>query len=658
MIPMLTTAALAGICGVQEARVPSALAWAPNLLIGAEVSGNLEGYAKGLRGEADHVIYNTSAQAFLKPSQHHEYGVGFGEDLGVASEDDPAWWMAEWAEPVEVNTVVLSGVYPNQPQPETAWKVEVRREGEWETLDGGVGGWYNTGRWVWGGPEQQTLRIDALRVSVFSKDDQTPLKSIHFRGEEGVSWIVALVPPVDVRMRLPAGRLRVGQAARFSVEHLAGAVQQFTWDLGDGTTAGRPVVEHTYREPGEYQVSLTFRSGKHEGTLRGALRVEAPIDAMVEPLTGPVMAGESVQFAGGVSAGKAKRLAWDFGDGKTARGSKPKHTFERPGIYKVALTATDGKYTDECMAIVRVHTEETLRIPQVHLDTDQKNEQDDQHYLGYGVFSELDVLGVNSIHHGGGQEQVNYDEIIYVLELARQSGLPEERQPFVFRGADERLPVPGSKDWRDAAYEPTEASEAILASARGASPENPVWVVPVGPGTNTATAILQARDEGLDLHGRLRVMWLGGSNDAVTGEFNGNNDPWSIYAVAQSGLDVWIVPAPVGARVAIDKRTEADWYADHALGQYLLRIVPARNKPLFDPSCLSAIISERLDLGWVKEWDDVTVGGVDDGYMWMPSKAETTVKVIREIDQLAMKQDIFDSMKGRPRRLHSRGSGL
>ena len=658
MIPMLTTAALAGICGAQEARVPSALAWVPNLLVDAEVSASLEGYAKGLRGEADHMIYDTSARAFLKPSQHHEYGVGFGEDLGVVSEEDPAWWMAEWAEPVEVNTVVLSGVYPNQPQPETAWKVEVRREGEWETLESGVGGWYNTGRWLWGGPEQETLRIDGLRVSVFSKDDQTPLRSIHFRGEEGVSWIVALVPPVDVRMRLPAGRVKAGEKARFSAELLAGRVDGWGWDFGDGGTAAEPEVEHAYREPGTYQVSLSFTAGEYEGALTGAVRVAVPFDANIEPLTGPVMVGEAVQLQGGVSVGKAKRLAWDFGDGKTASGKKPKHTFGKPGIYKVTLTATDDKYTDECMAIIRAHTDETLQIPQVHLDTDQNNEQDDQHYLGYGVFSELDILGVNSIHHGGGQEQVNYDEIIHVLDLARQSGLPEQRQPFVFRGADERLPVPESKDWRDTAYEVTEASEAILASVRGASPEHPVWVVPVGPGTNTATAILQARDEGLDLHGRLRVMWLGGSNDAVTGEFNGNNDPWSMYVVGQSGIETWIMPAPVGARVAIDKRTEADWYADHALGRYLLGIVPARNKPLFDPSCLSAIISQRLDLDWVREWDDVTVGGPDAGYRWLPSEAETTVKVIREIDQLAMKQDIFDSMKGRPRRLRSRTLGL
>ncbi|HJN18820.1 MAG TPA: nucleoside hydrolase, partial [Armatimonadota bacterium] len=282
-----------------------------------------------------------------------------------------------------------------------------------------------------------------------------------------------------------------------------------------------------------------------------------------------------------------------------------------------------------------------------HLDTDQKNEQDDQHYLGYGVFSELDILGVNSIHHGGGQEQVNYDEIIHVLELSRQSGLPDSRQPDVYRGADERLVVPASKVWSDTEYEPTEASEAILAAARGASPANPVWVVPVGPGTNTAAAILQARDEGLDLQDRMRVMWLGGSSDAITHEFNGNNDPWSMHIVASSGIETWIMPAPVGARVAIDKRTQADWYADHALGQYLLRIVPARNKPLFDPSCLSAIISEHLGLDWVKEFEHVTVGGPDEDYRWSATDEATNVKVIREIDQEAMKRDIFDTMKGK-----------
>ena len=381
------------------------------------------------------------------------------------------------------------------------------------------------------------------------------------------------------------------------------------------------------------------------------LMVNPPIEARITPLMRPVMAGQPVEFAGDASVGKISRYSWDFGDGDTASGPKARHSFAKPGIYKVTLTVSDGQYTDPCLAIVRAHTAETLHIPQVVLDTDQKNEVDDQHYTAYAVFGELDVLGENSVHHGGGQEEINYREILHMLDLAKQSGAPAHRIPFVFRGADQPLAVPASRDWRDTRSVTTEASEAILAAARGASPSNPVWAVPVGPGTNVACAVLQARIEGLDLKDRLRVMWLGGSDHAITGEFNGNNDPWGTYVVTQSGLQMWIMPAPVGGRLRMDKRTESDLYPENPLGQYLREITPARSKSLFDPTCLAAIISERLGLGWVKEFEPVTVAGPDGGYRWTKTDDPTTVRVIRQIDQDAMKADVFGTMKGKPTRL-------
>ena len=88
----------------------------------AKVSGNLPAFRKGLRGTPDDVIYDLDGHAFLKPSQWHEYGVGFGQDIGVVSEDHAASWVAEWDNPVEANYIALSGAYPNQPQPRTGWK--------------------------------------------------------------------------------------------------------------------------------------------------------------------------------------------------------------------------------------------------------------------------------------------------------------------------------------------------------------------------------------------------------------------------------------------------------------------------------------------------------------------------------------------------------
>jgi len=647
--------ALTGISVVPAgtaAETPRFPASTHNLLVEAEVSGNLESFGKGLRGRPDHMIYDTRKGRFLGNSQYHEYGVGFQQDLGIIPEEKPAFWMARWKSPIQANLISLSGVYPNQPQPDTCWKIELHARGKWTTHARGKGGWYDRGRYIWGGAGRKPEEFDALRISVFSKDGKTPIRSIHFRGEKEISWIVASVPPIDARIRISPRRVRAGAEVRLAGEGLAGDITSWAWDFGDGSVGQGQEVEHAYRKPGEYEIRLVFSDGQHRASVRGEITVVPPVEARITPLTAPVLAGKAVTFSGEGSVGAITGWTWDFGDGKTDSGPSTNHTFTDPGIYRVKLTVSGGTYTDDGLALVRVHTEKTLNIPQVFLDTDQKNEVDDQHYLAYAVFSELDVLGVNSIHHGGGQEPINYGEIINILNLSRESGLPESRRPLVFRGANERLAVPESLRWEETEPLITGASEAILAAARGASPSNPLWVVPVGPGTNTASAILQAREEGLHLKNRMRVMWLGGSSEGITREFNGNNDPWSMVVVGRSDLETWIMPAPVGGRIKMDKREESGLYPGNPLGRYLEKITPAHNKSLYDPSCLAAIISMRLGLGWVREVEPVAIGGPEKDYRWTGvSREKMDARVIRQIDQEAMKREIFDTLNGKPRPL-------
>ena len=642
---LLATAGAA--IGAEAIRLPAS---GHNLLVDAKITSNLLGYRQGRRGEPSHLVYDLRRRRFVKNSQWHEFGVGFGKPLGVVPEEKPAFWMAQWPKPVQANLIVLSGVYPNQPQPQTCWKIELRRDGKWTVHARGKGGWYNTGRYVWGGAGTEPITLDAFRVCVFSPDATTPLKSIHFRGEEGLSWVVAELAPIDARIVAPP-RARAGQPVRFSAEVLAGKPTSWRWDFGDGASATGQTASHTFAQPGEREVTLTFSDGDHTAKTTATVVVASPVAARIAPLAAPVMVGKKVTFDGSRSLGPVRSWRWDFGDGTSGEGRSATHAFAKPCIYTVALTVSDGTHDGRGTAIVRVHTPETVHVPQVLLDTDQKNEVDDQHYFGYGLFSELDVLGVNSIHHGGGQEPVNYAELVNVLDLAKRSGLPAHRVTAIYRGANRRLGVPPSGKWDNTPPIVTAASDAILAAARGASPANPLWVVPVGPGTNTACAILQARADGLELKDRMKVMWLGGSNTAITGEFNGNNDPWSMYVVCQSGIETWIVPAPVGGRIRMDVRKEVDLYADNPLGRYLAKIVPKRSKSLYDPSCLSAIISMRLGLGWLKEVEPVVVAGPKGGYRWTKTDGPTPVRVIRQIDQEAMKRDVFDTMKGKPQRL-------
>jgi PKD repeat protein len=629
---------------------------ARNLLLDARVSSNIESLDQGLRGGPDHMIFDLQQGAFATASQWHEYGVGFQAELGVVGEGHPVWWMAEWPQPVQVNLLALSGTYDNQPQPRTAWRIEFRREGRWTTHARGVGDWYDRGYYAWGGPGTEPLTMDALRVSVFSRDDRTPIQSVHFRGEPGKSWIAAYRPPIAARIVAPDAPIRAAQPVEFSALPLLGEIQSWSWDFGDEERADGRTVRHVFTRTGQVEVGLGFSDGEHTDRIRRTVTVLPPVEARIVPLTKPVMAGQPEAFSAAGSFGSIGEYRWDFGDGVQGSGRDTQHVFVEPGIYQVVLTVTDGAYADTCPVLVRVHTEETVGLPQLLLDTDAKNEQDDQHFIGYALFSELDILGINSVHHGGGQEPINYAEIRHIIDLSRQSGLPEDRVPLVFRGADQRLAVPDSGRWDDTEPIVTAASDAILAVARGASLDNPVWIVPVGPGTNPASAILQARREGFEIKDRIRILWLGGSNHEIINEFNGNNDPWSMYVVCHSGIETWIMPAPVGARVAMDKRTEGRMYADHPLGQYLKSIMPARNKALYDASCLSSIISDHLGLGWVKKTEPVIVAGSENGYRWSRTEQPTPVQVIREIDQQAMQQDLFESMNGRPTRLLGRGT--
>lgn len=97
-------------------------------------------------------------------------------------------------------------------------------------------------------------------------------------------------------------------------------------------------------------------------------------------------------------------------------------------------------------------------MPQVLPDTHARNEVDDQHYIAYGPFSNVDLLGINSAHHGPflinnfsmAQKPINFGEILYVMELCRLSGLLDHRTenkiPQAFRGASVTMEVPDTKN--------------------------------------------------------------------------------------------------------------------------------------------------------------------------------------------------------------------
>jgi len=577
-----------------------------NLLLDATLSGNMDSFNKGLRrfdgGECEpkFLVYDFKKQDVLGFSRWishptkklvvktdwYAYGVRKDADLGVVPENNAAYWMAEWKAPMSANFITLMGTYPDEPsQANTAWKVELRSNGTWRVHAEGVGGWYDRGQYFWGGRDQSPIQFDGLRVSLYSKDETTPLKNIHFRAQENRTWMVAFLPPIDARIAVTQQVPRAGQVVHFAGTPVFGTVQSWQWHYGDGTSATGQTVSHTFAKAGTYVVTLTLSGAGHTVNIVERVSIHPAIEAQITPLSGNVLEGNPLTFDASHSFGAIGAYQWDFGDGNTVTGKHVTKSFGKAGIYQVTLKVGNSTGSDSCSALVRVHTPATVSVPQVIVDSDV--EEDDIYTIAYALCSEVDVLGMTAVHHGGeepGAVNANYERIIKVIDLATQSGLPAARQPRVFLGADQPLIPPHSDNWRDTEPIVTEASEAILAAARGASPDNPVWVVPLGPLSNVACAILQSRREG--------------------------------------------------------------WEAD-----FRHQISPDRNAGWYDPTALAAVISMDANKHWFSNVEGVTVGDRYQNYRFASTTAPKSVRLITNIDANAMRNDIFETLNSRPTKL-------
>lgn len=139
------------------------------------------------------------------------------------------------------------------------------------------------------------------------------------------------------------------------------------------------------------------------------------------------------------------------------------------------------------------------------LDTDTKNEIDDQFALTYAFMLDkkeklcLDAVYAAPFTHdpapsaGEGMEQ-SYDEILKVLSLLGKT----DTEGFVFRGSDRFM---------NGSPVDSPAARDLIARAMTFTPEEPLYVVAIGAITNVSSAIAMAPE----IIDRIVVVWLGGT---------------------------------------------------------------------------------------------------------------------------------------------------
>jgi len=140
--------------------------------------------------------------------------------------------------------------------------------------------------------------------------------------------------------------LSLGQEGRFDAsgsDDGDGVLVGYEWDFGDGSTATGVMAEHSYAQPGDYDLRLTVRDdagvANSQASVTRRIRVAAPPPAV---LAAPATAcpGQPLDWAVEVAPGTVAR--WSFGDGATAEGAEVSHAFDGPGLYPLRLSLDDG----------------------------------------------------------------------------------------------------------------------------------------------------------------------------------------------------------------------------------------------------------------------------------------------------------------------------
>ncbi|WP_253745147.1 nucleoside hydrolase [Nonomuraea thailandensis] len=211
--------------------------------------------------------------------------------------------------------------------------------------------------------------------------------------------------------------------------------------------------------------------------------------------------------------------------------------------------------------------ETMMRRRRVIINTDAKNEADDQFAIVHGLLSPtLDMRGLIPAHFGTRRSQRSMEEsreeIDLLLDLLGMTGSAPVANGAATALPDERTPVdsPGAR--------------LIIEESKLASRDDRLFVAFLGPLTDMASAVL------LDPELARRpvtVIWIGGSghrgyDEGPKVEFNLSNDIHAANVVFDSGITVWQVPRDVYTKVSVSYAELEEKIGEAGpLGRYLIK---------------------------------------------------------------------------------------
>lgn len=120
------------------------------------------------------------------------------------------------------------------------------------------------------------------------------------------------------------------------------------WSFGDGITSTLQNPTHQYQSAGDYTVKLVINNnyGVDSVIKQDYIHIyQAPPVADFTTSATTALDGQSIQFID-QSSGIVNSYHWDFGDGNTATGQYPSHSYDTPGVYTVSHAVANSAGSD------------------------------------------------------------------------------------------------------------------------------------------------------------------------------------------------------------------------------------------------------------------------------------------------------------------------
>jgi PKD repeat protein len=166
-----------------------------------------------------------------------------------------------------------------------------------------------------------------------------------------IGWLAFLEkePPV-ARFSVAPTQPMVGLYTTFDASPSSvsiGAITDYTWRFGDGSTGSGKHITHVYNRTGKFTVTLTVINDY--GASDSTSKTITIIKTNASPQAGFTYSPQQptnlnvIQFTDQSTDpdGQVVKWHWDFGDGNASTEQNPSHRYEDEGTYKVTLTVTD-----------------------------------------------------------------------------------------------------------------------------------------------------------------------------------------------------------------------------------------------------------------------------------------------------------------------------